>query len=89
MSSLFLTKLTGALLQSAAYELPVAYHVMHVKIFSFVTITLRTMIAKETNHILWYTKIFSFGRSHSNQSHIALENAILTNSESAHEIYGR
>ena len=47
------------------------------------------MIAKETNHILWYTKIFSFGRSHSNQSHIALENAILTNSESAHEIYGR
>ena len=61
MSSLFLTKLTGALLQSATYELPVAYHVMHVKIFSFVTITLRTMIAKKRQII--YCGILKSSRS--------------------------
>ena len=89
MSGLFLTKLTGALLQSATYELPVAYHVMHKKNFSLCSHSLKNHDwQKETIRILWYTKIFSFGRRHSNQSHTALANAILINSGSAHDIYG-
>ena len=61
MSGLFLTKLTGALLQSATYELPVAYHVMHKKIFSFVATALRTMIAKKRQFV--YSGILKSSRS--------------------------